>query len=373
MPALTAKPNFLIIVADDLGFSDLGCFGSADIPTPNLDALANEGCRLAAFHTASACSPTRSMLMSGTDNHLAGLGQMAETIGRNKVFQGRPGYEGMLNTRVAALGEVLRDAGYDTFMSGKWHLGMTEDSLPHARGFDRVFSLLPGGGNHYGYEPVLDDGSPVVKILPPIYVENGDFIDHRTLPKPFYSTTYFTERMLGYLEMRDADKPFLAYLPYTAPHWPLQAPPEVVAKYKGRYDAGPEVLRDERLAGLKQRGIVEPNVTAHPLCSVGDSRPWAKMSDVERQESARRMEVYAAMIESECGPHGPLAKTGLTALPLLGSHGRRNRSRDRLAQGERPVRQHLYLLLERQWRRRVVHGGAASARRRLPGQHPQVL
>ncbi|TKA51631.1 hypothetical protein B0A53_05508 [Rhodotorula sp. CCFEE 5036] len=279
MPALTQKPNFLIILADDLGFSDIGCFGG-EIPTPNLDALANEG-----------------MLFSGTDNHLAGLGQMAETISRQKVFQGRPGYEGMLNQRVAALSEVMRDAGYDTFMSGKWHLGMTEDSLPHARGFDKVFSLLPGGGNHYGYEPMLEDGSPVVKILPPIYVENGDFIDHRTIPKPFYSTTYFTERMLGYLDERDSDKPFFAYLPYTAPHWPLQAPEEVVAKYRGRYDDGPDALRERRLGGLKREGIVEENVTAHPICSTGDHSPWSEMSEDERKDSARRMEVYAAMIE----------------------------------------------------------------------------
>ncbi|BGP55795.1 hypothetical protein JCM8202_005639 [Rhodotorula sphaerocarpa] len=297
MPALTKKPNFLLIVADDLGFSDLGCFGGADVSTPNLDALAKEGCRLSSFHTASACSPTRSMLMSGTDNHLAGLGQMGETVARNKIFQGRPGYEGVLNQRVAALGEVLRDGGYDTFMSGKWHLGMTEDSLPHARGFDRVFSLLPGGGNHYGYEPVLEDGTPVVKVLPPIYVEDSQFIDHRTLPKDFYSTTYFAERMLGYLGDRASDKPFLAYLPFTAPHWPLQAPNDIVAKYKGRYDDGPEALRERRLAGLKQAGIVEPDVTAHPLCSVGDSRPWSEMTVDERKDSARRMEVYAAMIE----------------------------------------------------------------------------
>ena len=222
---------------------------------------------------------------------------MAETISRQKVFQGRPGYEGMLNQRVAALSEVMRDAGYDTFMSGKWHLGMTEDSLPHARGFDKVFSLLPGGGNHYGYEPMLEDGSPVVKILPPIYVEGGDFIDHRTIPKPFYSTTYFTERMLGYLDERDSDKPFFAYLPYTAPHWPLQAPEEVVAKYRGRYDDGPDALRERRLAGLKREGIVEENVTAHPIS--GDHSPWSEMSEDERKDSARRMEVYAAMIESE--------------------------------------------------------------------------
>ncbi|BGO89497.1 hypothetical protein NBRC10512_003957 [Rhodotorula toruloides] len=296
MPALTTKPNILLILADDLGFSDLGCFGG-EVATPNLDALAKEGMRLSGFHTASACSPTRSMLFSGTDNHLAGLGQMAETISQNEVFQGKAGYEGMLNQRVAALSEILQDNGYGTYMSGKWHLGMTPDSLPHARGFDRVFGLLPGGGNHYGYEPYLDDGTPAVKVLPPIYVEDGNFVDHRTFAKPFYSTTTFTNRMLGYLEEHDSTKPFFAYLPYTAPHWPLQAPPEIVAKYRGKYDDGPEALRQRRLAALKREGLVDEDVTSLPIVSTFEDKPWAEMTAEEKAVSARKMEVYAAMIE----------------------------------------------------------------------------
>jgi arylsulfatase A-like enzyme len=147
MSSGTQRPNFLVIVADDLGFSDIGCYGS-EISTPNLDNLAKSGLRLTGFHTASACSPTRSMLLSGTDNHLAGLGQMAETIRAHEVYQGHPGYEGVLNDRVAALPEILQDAGYETLMSGKWHLGLTKESSPWGRGFKRSFTLLPGAGNH---------------------------------------------------------------------------------------------------------------------------------------------------------------------------------------------------------------------------------
>jgi arylsulfatase A-like enzyme len=267
----------------------------------------------------------------------------------------------------------MRDAGYDTFMSGKWHLGMTEDSLPHARGFDKVFSLLPGGGNHYGYEPMLEDGSPVVKILPPIYVENGDFIDHRTIPKPFYSTTYFTERMLGYLDERDSDKPFFAYLPYTAPHWPLQAPEEVVAKYRGRYDDGPDALRERRLGGLKREGIVEENVTAHPICSTGDHSPWSEMSEDERKDSARRMEVYAAMIESESLFLCRLSRVLCADRVRNRSHGCRNWTSRRVAQGVGSVRQHFHLFRERQRRRGHHDGSLAYPRRRFPSQHQKVL
>ncbi|GME97864.1 unnamed protein product [[Candida] boidinii] len=138
------KPNFIVIVADDLGFTDLSAFGG-EIDTPNLNKLAQNGLRFTDFHTASACSPTRSMLFSGTDNHIAGLGQMNE-FARNfpELFGGKPGYEGSLNFRVAALPEILNDNGYYTFLSGKWHLGLTEKYWPSKRGFEKSFSLLPG-------------------------------------------------------------------------------------------------------------------------------------------------------------------------------------------------------------------------------------
>lgn len=291
------RPNFLIIVADDLGYSDLGCFGS-EISTPNLDAIASGGLRLSSFYTASACSPTRSMLFSGTDNHLAGLGQMAETISHvdPSLFQGKPGYEGMLNQRVAALSEILQEGGYETLMAGKWHLGMTKESIPAARGFDKVFTLLSGAGNHYAYEPLLDDNTPVIKISPPLYMENNDRIPFQEL-KNFYSSRSFADKLLQYLKESDGTRPKFSYLAMTAPHWPLQAPDENIAKYKGFYDEGPEVLREKRLKKMNELGLVDPTKKPAPLVTTFGTKRWSELSEQERKESAKKMEVYAAMIE----------------------------------------------------------------------------
>lgn len=302
--SISKQPNFLVIVADDLGFSDVGAFGS-EISTPNIDKIAKEGLRLTGFHTASACSPTRSMLLSGTDNHLAGLGQMAETIGRNEHYQGHPGYEGVLNQRVAALPEILSDAGYATYMSGKWHLGLTKDTTPHARGFQRSFALLPGAGNHYGYEPQLTDGTPAIKFMPPLYYENDEQLPLDKLPQPFYSSDTFTDKLLHQFDQRktskeESDKPFFAFLTYTAPHWPLQADPSIVAKYKGYYDDGPSELRTRRLDALVKLGLITPEVRkhAHPVVeSFNQSAEWRSYSEEERAYSSRLMETYAAMVE----------------------------------------------------------------------------
>ena len=147
---MTKRPNFLVIVADDLGFSDLGAFGG-EIETPHLDALARQGLRFTDFHTAPACSPTRAMLLTGTDHHIAGLGTLDEVSSRSQ--RGQPGYEGYLNQRVVTVTELLRDSGYRTYMSGKWHLGMTLETSPHTRGFERSFALLPGAANHYASSP----------------------------------------------------------------------------------------------------------------------------------------------------------------------------------------------------------------------------
>ena len=211
--ATAGRPNFLIIVADDLGFSDLGAFGS-EIRTPHLDALAFAGLRLSGFHSAPTCSPTRAMLLTGTDHHIAGLGTMAEAM--TDELRGRPGYEGYLNDSVVTLAELLRDAGYETMMSGKWHLGLTADRTPTARGFQRSFALLPGAANHFGYEPQSDARPRLLQITAGLYAEDGDFVS--TLPQPFYSSDTFTDRLIGYLDARDRSRPFFAYLAFSAPH-----------------------------------------------------------------------------------------------------------------------------------------------------------
>src|SRR6201995_6179598 len=237
------SPNFLVIVADDLGFSDIGAFGG-EINTPNLDWLAYAGIRLTDFHSAPACSPTRAMLLTGTDHHVAGIGTMLEVAVPG--FQGAPGYEGYLNDRVVALPELLRDGGYLTLMSGKWHLGNTIDRSPWARGFERSFALLPGGASHYG-------GSRAVVSLgvPTLYTEDDQFV---TVGDDFYSSDSYTDTLLRYFRERpeDDERPFFAYLPFQAPHWPLQAPEESIAPYRGSYDDGPHALRDSRLATLVQ-------------------------------------------------------------------------------------------------------------------------
>ncbi|MBW0011818.1 arylsulfatase [Mycobacterium sp.] len=284
------RPNFLVIVADDLGFSDIGAFGG-EINTPNLDRLAHAGIRFTDFHSAPACSPTRAMLLTGTDHHLAGIGTMREVA--IPGFRGAPGYEGYLNDRVVALPELLRDAGYLTLMAGKWHLGDTIETSPWARGFERSFALLPAGASHYG--PAAGGGfSPA----PTLYTEDDRFV---TVGNDFYSSDFYADTLLRYLRERSDDtannhRPFFAYLPFQAPHWPLQAPEESIARYHGRYDDGPDALRDARLAALRRLGLCAPDVVAHPV--VADGAPeWADMTDDERALSARSMEVYAAMVD----------------------------------------------------------------------------
>lgn len=280
------RPNFLVIVADDLGFSDLGAFGG-EIETPNLDRLAYQGIRFTDFHSAPACSPTRAMLLTGTDHHVAGIGTMLEVSVPG--FQGAPGYEGYLNDRVVALPELLRDAGYLTLMSGKWHLGATIERSPWARGFERSFALLPAGASHYG------GGGAGFLAVPTLYTEDDQFV---SVGEDFYSSDYYADTLLRYLRERspEDDRPFFAYLPFQAPHWPLQAPDESIAAYRGRYDAGPDVLREQRLDALKRLGLCPPDVEAHPV--VADGAPeWDDMTDDERARSARSMEVYAGMVD----------------------------------------------------------------------------
>ena len=282
------RPNLLVIVADDLGYSDLGAFGG-EIRTPNLDKLALNGIRLAGFHTAPTCSPTRSMLLSGTDNHRAGLGTMAEMIRPNQ--QGKPGYEGYLRRDVATLAERLGANGYRTLLSGKWHLGLTPEQDPHARGFERSFALLQGGHNHYGTDADPKKGGRAT------YTEQGKRLTQ--LPADFYSSDYFATRLIEFLGEKPANgkpaRPFFGYLAFTAPHWPLQAHPEDIARYKGRYDEGFDVLRERRLARQRELGILGPDVVAHTPRNRDGS--WDSLTTDQQRLAARNMEIYAAMVD----------------------------------------------------------------------------
>jgi arylsulfatase len=280
-PAKDARPNFIIIVTDDLAYSDLGAFGG-EIGTPNLDALAQSGARFTNFQVSPTCSPTRSMLMTGNDNHVAGVGNMAELLTDNQ--RGKPGYEGVLNQRVATIAERLRDAGYHTLLSGKWHLGTKAGQWPADRGFERSFSLVGGGDNHFGRKGGFHPGGT--------YVE-----DHKTLvyPQGTYSTDYFTDNFLTLVnEAKTDSRPFFGYLAYTAPHWPLQAPGKLIAPFKGKYDEGYEVLRQRRFDRQKALGLIR-DVPLGPLYGI---KPWAELTAQEKAIEARKMEVYAAMIRS---------------------------------------------------------------------------
>lgn len=281
------RPNFLVIVTDDLGFSDLGAFGG-EIHTPNLDRLARSGVRLARFHTASACAPTRAMLLTGSDSHRVGLGNMGGMQEPNQI--GRAGYEGYLRADAPTVAERLSAAGYRTLYSGKWHVGMAPDQDPHARGFQQSFSFPGGAHNHFGKD--LDSTARGGSL----YRENG--VTVANLPADFYSSDYFATKLIDQLRSgrqgEAGKKPFFAYLSFTAPHSPLQAPAATIAKYRGRYDKGFEALRSERLQRQQALGLLARNATVHPLTN---TPRWAALPADEQRRQARFMEVYAAMVD----------------------------------------------------------------------------
>lgn len=310
MNSTSKRPNFLIIVADDMGFSDAGCFGS-EISTPNIDKLASTGLRLTGFHAAAACSPTRAMILTGTDHHIAGLGNLIEWTdfsGQNfpkgskyttAPQRGMPGYEGYLNSRVAALPEILRDGGYHTMMSGKWHLGLTKERSPHARGFDRSLALLPACSNHYDYRPDADFPKFLEKSVIALHMEDDHYVDE--LPEGWYSSDGYGDKMLQYLkEWHDSpdlkQKPFFAYYPFSAPHWPLQAPKQYVDRYRDVYNEGPEALRQARLTKLIELGMIPQDVRPHPVVA-DEVQGWDEMTESQRKLSSRAMEAYAGMVE----------------------------------------------------------------------------
>lgn len=255
--------------------------------------------------------------MTGTDHHIAGLGNLIEWTNRSgqnaptkdnaNYFstapqRGMPGYEGYLNERVVALPELLHDAGYLTLMAGKWHLGLTPERSPKARGFERSFAHLPACSNHYAYEPQLQGKDEIPGFMTMSFIalhsEDGEYV--KKLPEGWYSSNGYGDKMLSYLEERHEkgdDRPFFGYYPFTAPHWPLQAPDEYIAHYKGVYDDGPEALRQKRLQRLKEMGMVDKDVEPHPVVA-NEVKSWEDLTQAEKAKSCKAMEVFAAMVEA---------------------------------------------------------------------------
>lgn len=264
------RPNIILIMADDMGFSDLGCYGS-EIATPHLDRLAAAGLRFTHFYNAARCCPTRASLLTGLYPHQAGVGGMINDLGT-------PAYQGYLNDRCVTIAEVLRAHGYTTLMAGKWHVGENQPHWPADRGFDRYFGLISGACNFFkldsGRKMALD-GQP---YIPP---EEG-----------FYMTDAFVNHAVQFLS-ETKGKPFFLYLPFTAPHWPLHALPEDIAKYRGKYRGGWDKLRAERHERMIKMGLVDAKWPLAPRDPSSDA--WSSTPDHEEMDL--RMAVYAAQID----------------------------------------------------------------------------
>ena len=276
-----ARPNIVVILADDFGYSDLGCYGS-EIATPNIDKLATQGVRFTQFYNAARCCPTRASLLTGLYPHQAGMGWMT---GNRTEF---PGYSGELSHDAMTIGEVLRPAGYATYMTGKWHLTSTarpkapRDNWPIQRGFDRYYGTIQGGGSYYDPAMLCRDNTPITPEGDPEYK-----------PQKFYYTDAITDHSVKFISehhAKQAEKPLFMYVAYTSPHWPMHAPAELVAKYKGKYDAGYTPIRAARFERMKAMGIIDPKWPLTPAA-------WKWEEQEHKEWEARCMEVYAAMVE----------------------------------------------------------------------------
>jgi arylsulfatase len=275
-----SRPNILLIVADDLGYQDLSAFGG-EIQTPNIDALAAKGVVFTNFYVSVACQPTRAMLMSGTDHHLAGVGS------QGRFIEGNPSYQNRLTERVASIAERMSELDYHTYMAGKWHLGERPGQTPADRGFERSFVLLQPGAFHFD---MISYGANAAVT----YQDDG--VQVESLPEGFYSTIAYTDRMISYIDEAAAtDRPFFGYLAYTAPHWPIQALDEDMARVRGRYDEGYDVIRERRFQRLKELGYI-PASAAEPRLAAG-LPAWNELPPERRAVETAVMEAYAAMVE----------------------------------------------------------------------------
>jgi arylsulfatase A-like enzyme len=274
------RPNIILILADDMGFSDIGCFGS-EIKTQNLDNLAYKGIRMTQFYNASRSCPSRASLLTGLYQHQAGVGDMVSDLGYSS-------YQGYLNDNCVTLAEALKYDGYTTYMSGKWHVGGKPEVHPLKRGFNRYFGLIDGAGSYFERKAYRINQQPPVWML--------DSIGYNPPETGFYMTDAITDHAISFLkEGPHKEDPFFLYLAYTAPHWPLHALPEDIAKYRGSYLKGWDVIREERYRRMMKMGIINESSTLSPLDEMAPD--WDTLSDEDKDMWDLRMAVYAAMID----------------------------------------------------------------------------
>ena len=287
MPQRSA-PNVLLILADDLGFSDLGAYGS-EIPTPNFDALAQSGTLLTNFYANATCAPSRSMLLSGMDSHAVGFGFNPSAASRLPILRGEAGYSGDWPAHINSFVSQFSEAGYYTFMAGKWHQGAAEIATPYARGFQKAFYLQDGGASHFADAAGQTSTAPVAT-----YYDEGTQVS--ALPENFYSSEFYVNKVMDYLDQRESDdaRPFFGYLAFTAPHWPLQVPDAWLDRFAGVYDEGWETIRANRIESAKVLGLIPEDASIPPFPAALGS--WSDLDAEQRQKEARRMELYAAMI-----------------------------------------------------------------------------
>ncbi len=278
---MNAKPNVVLVLNDDMGYSDIGCYGG-EVATPNLDRLAAGGLRFSSFYNTARCSPSRASLLTGLHPHQTGVGILT-------YDSGPEGYAGNLNHRCVTIAEALKSSGYKTYMSGKWHVASSltkpTDSWPLQRGFDEFYGTIIGAGSFYD---------------PNTLTRGNDDVEHEARAEGFFYTDAISDEAVAYIEKHakeSAGQPFFEYVAYTAPHWPLHAHDEDIAKYKGRFDAGWDALREKRLTKLVASGIL----ASHWKLTDRDPTqpPWSEAESDEqfRAWTLRCMEVYAAQID----------------------------------------------------------------------------
>lgn len=290
----STHPNIIVIIADDMGYSDISPFGG-EIPTPNLQAMADRGLRMSQYYTSPMSAPARSMLLTGNSNQQAGMGGMwwyENTLGKE-------GYELRLTDRVTTMAERFKDAGYNTMMAGKWHLGFVPGATPKDRGFTHSFALMGGGASHFS------DALPLgtVEAFHTFYTENGK---KTALPADFYSSAAYASKINTWIRETPAEQPFFAWLAFTAPHDPLQAPDEWIKRFRGKYEQGYAEVYRQRIARLKALGIIHDDT---PLPKLDLEKEWEALTPEQQKYTAKVMQVYAAMIANMDAQIGTVMET----------------------------------------------------------------